>query len=180
MKSGFHQFNTYLLLFLLTLASGCQTPSEKKAAEKTKVKPDQEASTMEFFLEVNPDGTDRNHPIEVYRDHPITINVMRTPFVETRDVEAAWVVDVLGGFSIKVQLKRPSGARRLEQATTSYRGQRIAVGSQFGEMRWLAAPRITNTIFNGEFFFTPDATREEAERIVRGLNNVIKEGKKKE
>ena len=47
------------------------------------------------------------------------------------------------------------------------------------EARWLAAPRISQRIKDGVLVFTPDATREEAERIVRGLNNVaIKLGNK--
>ena len=179
MKFWFRQFNIYLLLLLLTGATGCQSNPDKKAAEQTKVKPEKEASTLQLCLEVNPDGTDRNHPIEVYRDYPVTLNVMRVPFLDTGDVDGAAVVEVMGGFSIKIQFSQPHGARRLEQATTAYRGQRIAVMSQLGDVRWLAAPRITNTISNAEFFFTPDATPEEAERIVRGLNNVAKELKKK-
>jgi hypothetical protein len=39
-------------------------------------------------------------------------------------------------------------------------------------MRWLAAPRITGRIADGRLEFTPDATRDEAERIVHGLNRV--------
>ncbi len=35
-------------------------------------------------------------------------------------------------------------------------------------------PRINRRISNGELVFTPDATREEAERIVKGVNNVSK------
>ena len=51
--------------------------------------------------------------------------------------------------------------------------------SQFGEMRWLAAPMITRQIQDGIFVFTPDASREEAERIVRGVNNVVAKLNKK-
>ena len=46
--------------------------------------------------------------------------------------------------------------------------------SEFGQARWLAAPMINKRISDGNYVFTPDATREEAERIVRGVNNVIK------
>ena len=63
--------------------------------------------------------------------------------------------------------------------TSQYKGQHIAVFSQFGDARWLAAPQITQQISDGVFVFTPDATMEESERIVRGLNNIAKEIKKK-
>ena len=39
---------------------------------------------------------------------------------------------------------------------------------------------ITKVISNGRFVFAPDATREEAERIVRGLNNMAKKLKTKD
>ena len=45
---------------------------------------------------------------------------------------------------------------------------------RFGELRWLAAPILQQRIRDGLLVFTPDATREEAERIVRGLKNVAK------
>ena len=41
----------------------------------------------------------------------------------------------------------------------------------------MAAPRIARRISNGVISFTPDATRDEAEQIAIGLNNVaIKNG----
>jgi hypothetical protein len=39
-------------------------------------------------------------------------------------------------------------------------------------MRWVAAPTMTERIADGRLVFAPDATREEAERIVHGLNRV--------
>jgi hypothetical protein len=45
---------------------------------------------------------------------------------------------------------------------------------------WLAAVLIRDRISNGLFRFTPDASRAEGNRIVRGLRNVIGKEKKKE
>jgi|SRR5271157_1718673 len=45
---------------------------------------------------------------------------------------------------------------------------------------WLAAVLIRDRISNGLFRFTPDASREEGLRIVRGLRNVIGKEKKEE
>ena len=73
---------------------------------------------------------------------------------------------------------------RLEQFTAQYPGRRFAIAAQFGEkeleMRWLAAPILNRRITDGILAFTPDASREEAELIVRGLNNTaIKLGNQK-
>jgi hypothetical protein len=38
----------------------------------------------------------------------------------------------------------------------------------------MAAPEIIAKNSSGRLVFTPDATREEADRMVRGLNNVAK------
>ena len=48
------------------------------------------------------------------------------------------------------------------------------------ESGWLAAVQIHNRISSGIFRFTPDATRAEGFRIVRGLRNVIEAQKKKD
>ena len=45
------------------------------------------------------------------------------------------------------------------------------------ESGWLAAVKIRARISNGVFRFTPDASRDEGVRIVRGLRNVLKKKK---
>jgi hypothetical protein len=42
---------------------------------------------------------------------------------------------------------------------------------------WLAAVMIRQPISNGQLYFTPDASRAEGFRIVRGLRNVIEEAR---
>jgi preprotein translocase subunit SecD len=84
---------------------------------------------------------------------------------------------VVGGFALRIQFDH-AGTALLEQYSASNRGKKIAVFCQFGEklkdVRWLAAPVISRRISDGIFVFTPDATREEAEEIAVGLNNVFK------
>ena len=109
------------------------------------------------------------------------VNVEKTPFVDESSVAEAKVVDTLGGFAIQIQFDR-RGAWLLEEYSIAHKGKRFAIFSQFGntaaQTRWLAAPRISQRITNGTLVFTPDATREEAERMVRGLNNVARVVKK--
>ena len=84
----------------------------------------------------------------------------------------------MGGFSIVLRFDF-HGKLALEHASTAYKGNRIAIHAQFPERRWLAAPRVSTRITDGVITFTPDATREEAELIVQGLNNVaVKLGNK--
>jgi preprotein translocase subunit SecD len=103
--------------------------------------------------------------------------VEKEPFLTEGHVSTASVVDVVGGFALSIQFNR-QGAGVLEEFTVQNRSRRIAVFSQFGEKildyRWLAAPVINHRIADGVFVFTPDATREEAEEIASGLNNVAK------
>jgi hypothetical protein len=42
------------------------------------------------------------------------------------------------------------------------------------QARWIAAPVIHGRISNGSLVFTPDASREEADEIARGLTNIAK------
>lgn len=164
------RFNTYLLLALcLSLTGGCQTAESKRKNELT---------TLRLHLEVNADGTQHNEPVPIYRAKPILVNVEKKPFVDEGNMAKAEVIDVLGGFAIQIQFDR-QGTWLLEQYSTANKDRHIAIFSQFGETRWLAAPVISQRIANGLFTFTPDATREEAERIVLGLNNVAREVKKR-
>lgn len=163
-------FNIYLLSLLLGCFLACKTTEERKRSK--------EASTLRLHLEVNPDGTEHNSGVPIYRERPMMVNVNRAPVLNEGDVQEAAVVDAMGGFVIRIQFNR-HGSLVLESTTTAYRGRRIGIQSQFTETRWLAAPVITKRISNGVFVFTPDASREEAERIVRGLNNVANEIKKR-
>ncbi|MCL5098892.1 MAG: hypothetical protein M1608_15430 [Candidatus Omnitrophica bacterium] len=171
MKSWLSRFNIYLLAGLLAATAGCQTGGQDKD--------DKKVSTLRLQLEVNADGSGRNGPVKILRNDPVIINVENAPFLTEVDVEKAEVIDEPGSSAIKVQFKAPDGVRLLEMVTTANKGKRIAVFSQFGDARWLAAPLISQSITNGVFIFTPDANREETERIVLGLNNVAKEIKKK-
>lgn len=165
--------NLYLLGAILAYSgSGCETTS---TAKKSK-----EASTLRLHLEVNPDGSPRNTTASVFRERPFLVTINREPFLTELDLESAEIVkaDAFGGFAIRAQFSR-HGTLLLENVTTVNRGRRIAIHSQFAESRWLAAPVIRQRITDGTMVFTPDATEEEAQRIVRGLNNLIAEVRKR-
>src|SRR5437016_7983103 len=163
------RFNMYLCAACATaLFCGCQTPESKHKKQ---------LSTLRLHLEVNPDATARNQVVPVYRENPVSITVEKSFFLSEVNITEAKVVDAVGGFEIRLQFDR-EGTWLLEQYSTANLGRRVVIFSQFGEdlkqTRWLAAPKLSRRITDGFFTFTPDASREEAEDIVLGLNNVAK------
>jgi preprotein translocase subunit SecD len=170
MKIRWNRFNIYLVVTLAAVAvCGCRTSGD--------INPKKLLSTLRLHLEVSRDGTKANEPVPVYRAQPVMINVEKAPFLTEANVAEAKVIDGVGGFALSIRFDRP-GSALFEEYTTANHGRRIVVFSQFGDKikdyRWLAAPVITRRITDGVFTFTPDATREEAEEIAFGLNNVAK------
>ena len=171
MKIRLRCFNTYLLSLLLAGAlGGCSSTRSEKFAE----------ASLRFFLETNLDGTEVTQTVKVGRSAPITVNIETHVFLTEFNIEKASVVDAPGGFAISVQFDR-QGTWILEQYSTAHRGKRTVVAAEFGELRWIAAPLMRERITNGHFVFTADTTREEAEKIVSGVNRVaelVRKGRK--
>ena len=176
MKIQRASFNTFLVLPLLLISSiGGAAENEKNQDEPNQKK---QASTLRLFLEVNQAMADHAQQVPLFRAKPVKVNVEKEEFLNEGYVDHASVLDQDGVVLIKVQFDK-RGAWLLENITASNQGKRIAIFSQFGEGRWLAAPLISRRIGDGLLVFTPDANRQEAERIVRGLNNVAAKAKKK-
>ena len=164
MKFGSAAFNIYLACLLSVLCAGCASSRKKE----------KELSTFRVHIETNPDGTQRNAAVMIGRKEPFPINIEKQPFLTEAHVQQASVLDALGGHQIMIQLDR-QGTWLLEQYSTAARDKRAAISSAFPEARWLAAPRLGRRIPDGVLVFTPDATREESERMVKGLNLMVKE-----
>jgi preprotein translocase subunit SecD len=169
----FVRFNIYLLsLALLAGVTGCRSPEGRRARQ---------LATLRVHIEVNRAMGELSEIVPIMRANPIMVNVERSPFLTEADVAKAEVVtDSLGGFALQIQFDE-RGSRLLEQYTAMNPGKRLAISAEFGqkpmEHRWLAAPLEKRRIGNGVLTFTPDATRDEAEQIAIGLNNVaIKSG----
>jgi uncharacterized protein YceK len=153
------------------LLSGCASSSKEK-------KPSDKYSTLRLYGAVPPDQTERHQSVQIYRRTPIMMSVAAEPFLDEGYIVEATVVEAVGGFMLRVQYDK-HGTGVLEIATHRMRNQHIAIHSSFPETRWLAAPIINAPISNGLLVFTPDATREEADRIAKGLNALAKKLRKK-
>ena len=160
-----------ILAALLLFAAGCRTAEEKRRNEQ--------ATNLRFHVETNPDGTRHNFPVSIYRNNPIKLHAEAEAVLDEEGMEKAEMVtaDEFGNFAIKITFTE-RGKRLLNQVTSTYKGRRLVALCRWTETRALAAPLITKTIQDGVLVFTPDATREETERIVLGLNNVIAQVRK--
>jgi preprotein translocase subunit SecD len=166
MNSAFLRFNFYLLaLVAAAFGAGCASGGFHK----------KQISTLELYLECLPDGTDRSKPVPIFREHPVMVNVESDPFLTAANLSEAQVVTSGDTFQLRLQFNQ-RGTWLLEQYSARYPQKRFAIFSQWGEKlkegRWLAAPKIPHRISDGVLVFTPDATREEAEQIALGLNNL--------
>ena len=157
---------------------GCDTP---KTSPPNQLEQDtsKQATLMQFHIESNPDPTGRTMDAPIYRANPFLLTVKREPVLDEGFMESVQMVDAdeVGGYAIKITFDK-FGTRRLDALSIEHRSQRLAVHAEWTEARWLAAPILNKRLSHGEFVFTPDATREETERIVRGLSNVVSQLKK--
>lgn len=172
MVSRSSRFNIYLLL-VLTLAAftGCQSPEAKRKRQ---------LATARVYLEVPAGRPAQTLQATVLRAAPMNLNIEKNPFLNETHIAAAQIVETPGGFVLTIRLNT-KGAWLLEQYTASHRDRRMAIQCQWGvapnvQDRWVAAPLITKKISDGALTFTPDASREEVEEIVMGLNNYAKNG----
>jgi hypothetical protein len=181
------RINIYLALALALVLTACASSDKKtdKPPKKPQVvldKKGKEKSFLRVYLQEEPDGSERTASVSIYRAKPITLNVHKEHFLDEGNLTKASVVEDIGGFAIKLEFNR-QGTWLLQNQTSAYKGRQIVVAALFGDtvdkLRWLAAPYINQPISDGVLRFTPDATREEADRIVLGLNNVIADVKKK-
>ncbi len=167
MKVCARRFNTYLALVVTVgLFSACQT-----------TKRDEISSALRVYIETNDNGISSSQTVSVVRAHPMTFSVASTTVVTEANIVAAKLIAAQDGFAIQVQFDE-NGTWTLEQYSASYLGKHFVIFGQWGknvaDSRWLAAPLISRRIGNGTLVFTPDASREEADRLVLGLNEVVK------
>lgn len=162
MKIDRSVFNIYLCALSLVW-SGCSSSKDPDKNVKTAIRLHIEARNRD----------DRTAAVPIYRKSPLRMFVQKEPILNESHISSAKVVEDLegGGFSIELHFIRHA-AWIIERASVDNKGHHLAIYAEFGQARWLAAPLMVKPISAGTLVFTPDATRKEAERIVKGLNNV--------
>ena len=185
MKSWLRLFNIYLLAALAALGGGCASSGHLSMKK--------EYSTLRVYME----GSPRESKTVYVTRARTPMYVKPEPILTEEDVSKATLVDNPDGtFEIQVTFN-DHGSIVLDMETTSNRGRHLIIFCHFppkgwkepkdkgtdsaeppapGQPRvsgWLAAPFIQTGLSNGSLKFTPDASYEEADRIVRGLNNMV-------
>ena len=166
MRVNTRRFNLFLAWMALAVLCGCQMDTNNK-----------EISVLRVHIEVNSNQVGNSQTISVLRSDPVLVTIAKEPILTQANMVEARVIDTRGGFALEIQFDEIS-AGVLEQYSAANPGKHFAIFGQWGEKpadgRWLAAPLITHRIADGILSFTPDMSREEAERLVLGVNNVAK------
>lgn len=170
MKAITRRFNLFLALTALALLCGCQTDKKPK-----------DVSALRVFIESDTGHAGSTKTVSVLRADPMLVTIYLEPILTEANIVEAKVIEAHGGFAIQIQFDESSGML-LEQYSAANPGKHFAIFGLWGEKlantRWLAAPLITRRIADGKLSFTPDMSREEADRLVLGLNNVAKTNQK--
>jgi hypothetical protein len=172
MKAITRRFN--LFLAIMALASALRLPDNGQANKKQ----DKEVSALRVHIEANSDepGTSQSG-FPAARDDPMPITIAKEPILTEANIIASRVIDSHGGIAIQIQFDESSGLV-LEQYSAANPGKHFVIFGQWGEKpaegRWLAAPLHHAPHSRRRLSFTPDMSREEADRLVLGLNNVSK------
>jgi hypothetical protein len=162
------RFNLYFWLAAAGLAvSGCAWwHHDKEPVTILRIHMESESSVA---------GTTKS--ISVVRSAPVLVNVTTDPVLTEADVISARLLDVSGGFALELRFDE-TAAWRLEQSSAANPGKHLAIFAQWSDKpadgRWLAAPIVARRMGDGRLVFTPDASHEEMEKLVNGLNAVAK------
>lgn len=170
------RINTFLPVFVaLGVAAtlfGCASTPEKKEESKKK----KEVAALRIHVEQRENG-EGGKEISVLRASPVTLKIEKEPFIDERDLVSAKLEETITGFAITLRTTL-HGRLLLEMNSVSRLGRHLAIVSTWEvdkdktETRWIAAPKLKAALRDGVLTFVPDCSREEAEHIVQGINNV--------
>lgn len=157
------RFNLYFCLMAALAVAGCATGSKQ----------DKQPAFLRLHIEQSGKLADTSLTVPVLRATPVEVSIATHPILTEANLISATLLDTPGGFAVQVQFDE-TGTWILEQYSSANPGKHFVVSGQWAEKpedgRWLAAPLITRRIANGVLSFTPDASREEAAKFVKGLN----------
>jgi len=153
---------------LAILASGCSGLFHHKK---------EQVGILRVHIESESSAQGQTKSITVLRSQPVLINIFTDPVLTEADVLSARLLDTPGGFAVEIKLDE-TASWRLEQYTAINPGKHLVVFAQWSDKkddgRWLAAPIIVRRMASGTLLFTPDASHEEMQKWVEGLNITAK------
>jgi hypothetical protein len=168
------RFNLYFLPAVLCLVLGCHTQAKDKDKEKA-------IGVLRVHIESETRAAG-GKTVPVLRSQPVSLNIVDQAILSEADLISARLVEAPGGCALQLQFNN-SGTWTLEQFTSINPGKHLVIFGQWGdkpeEGRWLSAPLISRRMGSGTLVFTPDASRAEVEKLVKGLNAYIKKNNDK-
>lgn len=164
------RFNLYLLAAALAmLASGCSSTLFHHKKEQIGI--------LRVHIESESSAQGQTKSITVLRSQPVLINIFTDPVLTEADVISARLLENPGGFAVEIKFDETAGWR-LEEYSAINPGKHLAIFAQWSEKqadgRWLAAPLIVGRMAGASLLFTPDASHEEMQKWVDGLNATAK------
>jgi hypothetical protein len=156
-------FNLYLLLAVLLC--GCAGHKNKEFL-----------GILRVHIESRGNLPDAVKTVKVLRSEPVEVTINPESILSENNMLAITLVNTPGGFAIKVKFDE-TGGWTLEQYSAANPGRHFVIFGQWDKNpddgRWLAAPMITHHIADGTLVFTPDCSREEAQKLVKSVSHSI-------
>ena len=132
---------------------------------------------LRVHIESTANATDGGQVVSVLRSQPVDITIQKEPVLTEQNMLSAKLVETPGGFAIQAKFDE-TDAWTLEQFSSANPGLHFVIFGQWGtdvkDGRWIAAPLITGRNSTGLLTFTPDMSREEAQKLVITLNRAAK------
>lgn len=128
-------------------------------------------------VESKHDIPERSLVVELGKPNPVKFNAEKLPILNEVHVTKAALLDEIGGFKVQITFNT-LGAKILESYTAAAAGRHLLIMTEIdGEARWLGAPLIRRRLGEGVLEFIPNASREDMERMVNGLNKEVRKNK---
>jgi hypothetical protein len=159
-------FNLYLLAALLL--TGCAGHDKDKKGF---------LGTFRVHVESRGNLPDGGKKVKVLRAEPVEVTIDTESILSEANIVSVMMIEARGGFALKVKFDE-TGSWALEQYSAANPGRHFVIFAQWDKNpedgRWLAAPLITHRIGDGVLSFTPDCSREEAQKLVASVNRAAK------
>lgn len=155
------------------ILAGCATPGGDVDGDLKESKdPEKQLGQLRIYLETHEDGI-RSQKVQVLRSAPFEVVVDRSPILTEAHLDDIKLVYTDFGYHIEIQADQ-RGTWLLESYTATNSGRKLVISAAFPEIIWLAAPIIRGRVSDGRFTFSPDASVEEANRLVLAIDNSIR------
>lgn len=174
MRSATRCFNLVLVLLVVFASGGAMgADAPKKSKKKEKL-----IDRLRVHVESRHDIPERALAAEVGKGNPMKFMVEKLPILNETHVQRASLLDEPGGFQVQIQFNT-LGAKILESYTSAAAGRHLLIMTEIDdEGRWIAAPLIRRRLGDGTLSFVPAASREDMDRLVRGLNKMVEKNRK--